>query len=64
MNRCAKKTNTHVRGFQEALDRIKAQQTDTKILRLIALLGAHPKVRWKDSIKKVIAKHNGSTTKE
>jgi DNA repair photolyase len=63
MNRCPQKTNSHVPGFQAALDRIAAQQTDAEILRLVALLQAHPKVRWKDSIKDVIAKHPPSNVK-
>lgn len=54
MNRLSVKLNAHVTGFQDAHDRIKVQQTDSEILRLVALLGANPKVRWKDSIMAVM----------
>jgi hypothetical protein len=55
MNRPSVKLNAHVTGFQAAHDRIKGQQVDSEIVRLAALLDANPKVRWKDSIKAVIA---------
>ena len=58
MNRCPQKTNAHVPGFSEALSRIAEQQTDAEIFRLVGLLTEHPKVRWKDSIKEVIAAQN------
>jgi hypothetical protein len=55
MNRLSVKLNAHVTGFQAAHDRIKGQQADSEIVRLVTLLAANPEVRWKDSIKSVIA---------
>jgi len=60
LNRCPQKTNAHVPGFQAALARVAVQQTDAEILRLVALLNSQPKIRWKDSIKDVIAKYTPS----
>jgi DNA repair photolyase len=40
----------------KAVERIERLQDDASILRLVDALGKEPKVRWKDSIKEVIAK--------
>ncbi len=57
MNRCPQKYNAHIPGFATALAKIKAQQTDNQILKLAGALKGQPKVRWKDSIKAVLANH-------
>jgi DNA repair photolyase len=54
--RVPRKLNSHVRGFAGALQTLKANQVDSEILRLVKLLADEPKVRWKDSIKAVLAK--------
>jgi DNA repair photolyase len=54
--RVARKLNAHVPGFLEALQTLRASQTDTEVLRLVNLLSKEPKVRWKDSIRAVLAK--------
>ena len=46
-----------------AFDRIKKLQSDAEILRLVSILKGTPKVQWKDSIKKVIAKSIQPTIK-
>ena len=46
-----------------AFDRIKKLQNDAEILRLVSILTGTPKVQWKDSIKKVIAKSIQPTIK-
>lgn len=56
MQRVPVKLNAHVAGFAAARDQIRAQQTDAEILRLVHLLAGHSQVRWKDSIRRVIAK--------
>lgn len=56
MQRVPVKLNAHVRGFVAAREKIREQQTDAEILRLVARLANHPQVRWKDSIRKVLAK--------
>lgn len=62
MNRIPQRLNSHVSGFDEACQRVRSQQSDVEILRLVNGLQNHPKVRWKDSIREVIAtsKVNGS----
>jgi hypothetical protein len=57
MQRIPTKYNLHVPGFEAAKAKIKAQQTDHQILALVEALKGNPKIRWKDSIKKVLAKH-------
>jgi DNA repair photolyase len=54
MQRIPRKQNAHVKGFAEAAAKIKAQQTDDEILKLVKALKGHKKVRWKDSIKAVL----------
>jgi DNA repair photolyase len=56
MQRIPRKQNAHVKGFAEAVTKIKAQQTDSEILELVKALKGHSKVRWKDSIKAVLKK--------
>lgn len=57
MQRIPVKHNLHVAGFAQARDRIRNQQRDEEILRLVSRLQANPKVRWKDSVQKVLAKY-------
>lgn len=57
MQRIPCRLNTHVPGFAGARDRIRALQTDASILELVAALAGHPRIRWKDSIRAVIARH-------
>lgn len=56
MNHIGKRVNT--RGWGEQgyafLERVKAAQTDTEILKLYETLKSNPKIRWKDSIKHVV----------
>jgi hypothetical protein len=56
MNHIGKRVNT--RGWGEQgyafLDRLKAAQTDAKILELYEALKDRPRIRWKDSIKRVV----------
>ena len=54
MQRIPRKLNSHVKGFERAVAKIKADQTDDKILELVKALQGHHKVRWKDSIKDVM----------
>jgi len=56
MQRIPQKFNTHVPGFEKAVALVRARQADAEILRLVTALKHHSKVRWKDSIKKVMAK--------
>ncbi|HPA21226.1 MAG TPA: hypothetical protein PLU30_26015 [Verrucomicrobiae bacterium] len=56
MGRVVSKWNAGVKGFDEALERIRSLQTDDKILALVDAFRAHPKIAWKDSIKEVIDK--------
>jgi len=56
MQRIPRKANAHIPDFEAAVARLQAQQTDAEILRLVAALADHPKVRWKDSIKAVLAR--------
>lgn len=59
MQRIPLKDNAHVPGFRKARETIRTQQTDAEIVRLVELLNDHPKVRWKDSIKKVMDAQEG-----
>ena len=54
MQRIPTKYNAHVQGFKEAESKIRAQQTDENILELFEVFNNHSKVRWKDSIHKVL----------
>ncbi len=58
MQRVIQKWNSHVPGFEQRLDLVKAQQADDEILKLVAELKHHPKIRWKDSIKEVLKKYH------
>ena len=58
MQRVPRKYNSHVAGFEERLALIKSQQTDDEIRKLVAALEGNSKVRWKDSIKKVLGTLN------
>lgn len=49
--------------YHYAVDKIKYQQRDEEILRLVEILGKLPEIRWKDSIQKVIRKYAGITAK-
>jgi hypothetical protein len=40
------------------VDLLKSQQSDEQIMKLVNTLKCRPNVKWKDSILKVIAKHN------
>lgn len=64
MNRIPQKLNSNVAGFEEACRLIKSQQRDEEILRLVHHFEGHRKVRWKDSIRKVISKYNGAVRLE
>lgn len=44
-------------GIRESLLEIRAGQSDECILRLHDRLALNPKIRWKDSIKKVLQRH-------
>jgi DNA repair photolyase len=57
------KYNAHVPGFAAALAKLKAQQTDDEILKLVKALKGNQKVRWKDSITAVRNKHKGAPRK-
>jgi DNA repair photolyase len=57
MQRVPKIRNAHIDGFETRLAFIKEWQKDENILRLVKTLGANKKVKWKDSIKKVLKKH-------
>jgi DNA repair photolyase len=61
MQRIPRKQNAHVKGFAKAAAIIKVQQTDEEILALAKALQGHGKVRWKDSVKKVIQKNLRAT---
>jgi DNA repair photolyase len=41
------------------VERIEAQQTDERILEIVAALKDDPKVRWKDSIAETVERHIG-----
>lgn len=43
--------------FAAEVAEIERMQSDTEILRLYQVLGDQPDIRWKDSIKEVVAKH-------
>ena len=43
---------------------IERQQSDAEILRLVEALTANPKIRWKDSISKIVLSQNPGTGKE
>jgi DNA repair photolyase len=58
MNRCPSKLNLAIPGFTDARNVIASQQADNEILRLVGMLKNNPKIRWKDSIKAVIAQAN------
>jgi len=60
MQRIPRKYNAHVAGFEQAVALIKAQQTDTEVLKLVDALAKNPKVRWKDSVKAVLARRASS----
>jgi DNA repair photolyase len=62
MQRVIKKWNGHIPEFEPRLAVVKAQQADDEILKLVAELTGHPKVRWKDSIKEVLKKHHQRAT--
>ncbi|MFO1515072.1 MAG: hypothetical protein U1F83_19560 [Verrucomicrobiota bacterium] len=55
MQRVPRKLNAHVEGFAAACKLMRSQQTDAEVLRLVRRLQNHGKVRWKDSIKAVMA---------
>ncbi len=57
MGHVVSKWNAGVKGFGEALKRIRSLQTDEKILALVDAFRAHPKIAWKDSIQDVLRKH-------
>lgn len=57
MNRMPRKRNAHVPGFGEAAEKIDAHRKDNRILALVDAFAGHPKIRWKDSVKKVLEKH-------
>ena len=54
LQRLSRKYNKHVKGFDEAADKITAQRRDPEILELVRALDDNPKIRWKDSIQAVI----------
>lgn len=56
MQRIPRKLNAHVDGFSDACRKIREDQRDEEILRLVRLLAGRRKIRWKDSIKAVIDK--------
>lgn len=62
MNNIPQKLNANVPGFAAAVQRIKSQQTDEEILKLYEAMKDNPKVRFKDSIKEVLAKHKPEAT--
>lgn len=45
-------------GVARAVELIKGQQSDSEILRLGELLSDNPKIRWKDSISKILTPQN------
>lgn len=59
MQRVPQKLNTHVAGFAAARQKIAEQQADDEILKLVARLGHHGKIRWKDSVKAVLCRYEG-----
>jgi len=61
MQRIPQKYNASVVGFAEAVALVKEQQSDAEVLKLVADLQGHPKVRWKDSVREVLAKHGVAT---
>jgi DNA repair photolyase len=42
-------------GYRAAVEQVLLLQRDEAILKLVEMLGDNPKIRWKDSIKAVIA---------
>ena len=56
MQRVLKKLNAHVAGFEAARARIREEQGDAEIRRLVERLEGQAKIKWKDSIKAVLAK--------
>ena len=57
LDRIPWKHSGHLPGFDEAAAKIKANQTDKAILKLVDDLKGHSKIRWKDTISEVIDKH-------
>ena len=57
MQRVNRVQNHGFTGFDMRLAFIKEWQSDENILHLVKLLATHPKVKWKDSISKVIKKN-------
>jgi DNA repair photolyase len=57
MQRIPQKYNAHIPQFQAAVGRLKAHQIDAEILELVEALKHNPKVRWKDSIRKAVARN-------
>ena len=55
MRNIPRKLNSHVNGLDEAIARIKSQQSDEHVLNLVGAVKNNSKVRWKDSIRLVVA---------
>lgn len=56
MQRIPRKYNAHAPNFADEVEKIHAWQTDAEIYQLVDALQGQPKIRWKDSIKAVLAK--------
>jgi hypothetical protein len=55
MNKIRLRVGSMEPKVRTAVDLIEWQQRDSEILRMVDILGKHPSIRWKDSIKQVIA---------
>lgn len=60
MNKINNRVQIVDKRTEQECDRIRALQTDAKILWLVEQLKDNPKVAWKDSIKEVIEAHDKS----
>jgi len=61
MNKIDSRVDRSTPEVEKYLDKVTTNQTDEKILSLYKTLGKHPKVEWKDSIKKVIKQYYGES---
>lgn len=60
MNMAGKYVDMSIAQNATAVTNIKNLQSDTKILQMVAKLKNNHKIEWKDSIQKVIKKHNSN----
>jgi DNA repair photolyase len=61
MRRIRERVDMSTPEIAQAVELVEQQQSDSEILKLVEHLRSNPKIRWKDSIKKVLAKHGQKT---